>query len=46
MHHDPTFIHSRREFLRKCGMGMGGLAFASLLQRDLHGAIGRQTAGK
>ena len=38
MHHDPTFIHSRREFLRKCGMGMGGLAFASLLQRDLHGA--------
>ncbi|MEY3529475.1 MAG: sulfatase [Opitutia bacterium Tous-C2FEB] len=38
MHHDPTFIHSRREFLRKCGMGLGGLAFASLLQRDLHGA--------
>ena len=38
MHHiDPvSSLGSRREFLRKCGMGLGGLALASLLQRDLY----------
>jgi hypothetical protein len=29
---------SRREFLRKCGMGLGALAMATLLQQDLRGA--------
>jgi hypothetical protein len=29
---------NRREFLRKCGMGLGALAMATLLQQDLRGA--------
>jgi len=34
MFHQPTsrdFIHSRRDFLRRCGMGFGGLALGSLM---------------
>ena len=29
------FQHSRREFLRKCGMGLGATAMAAMLQREL-----------
>lgn len=29
---ESDLIHSRREFLQRCGMGMGGLALAPLLQ--------------
>jgi len=29
------FQHSRREFLRKCGMGLGATAMATMLQREL-----------
>jgi hypothetical protein len=32
------FQHSRREFLRKCGMGLGATAMAAMLQRELHAA--------
>ena len=32
------FQHSRREFLRKCGMGLGATAMAAMLQRELRGA--------
>ena len=33
MHHlDPLSLGSRREFLRRVGMGLGGVAMASLLQ--------------
>ena len=29
------FQHSRRDFLKKCGMGLGAAALATMLQRDL-----------
>ena len=32
------FQHSRREFLRKCGMGLGATAMAAMLQRELRAA--------
>ena len=32
------FQHSRREFLRKCGMGLGATALAAMLQRELRAA--------
>ncbi len=32
------FRHSRREFLRKCGMGLGATALAAMLQRELRAA--------
>jgi hypothetical protein len=32
------FQHSRREFLRKCGMGLGATAMAAMLQRELPAA--------
>ena len=32
------FQHSRREFLRKCGMGLGAPAMAAMLQRELRAA--------
>ena len=39
MHHiDPLSLGSRREFLRRVGMGLGGVAMASLLQQELRGA--------
>ena len=40
MHHidSVSSLGSRREFLRRCGMGIGGLAMASLLQQELQGA--------
>ena len=38
MHHlDPLSLGSRREFLRRVGMGLGGVAMASLLQQELRG---------
>ena len=32
------FQHSRREFLRKCGMSLGATAMAAMLQRELRAA--------
>ncbi len=37
-HIDPLSLGSRREFLRRVGMGLGGVAMASLLQQELRGA--------
>lgn len=36
-HLDPLSLGSRREFLRRVGMGLGGVAMASLLQQELRG---------
>jgi len=38
LHLDPLSLGSRREFLRRIGMGLGGVAMASLLQQELRGA--------
>jgi Protein of unknown function (DUF1501) len=32
---EELFQHSRRQFLRQCGMGFGAAALAAMLQRDL-----------
>ena len=47
MHHPPTafdFIHDRRDFLRRCGMGFGGLALGSLLE-NAHAAPSMSSMG-